>query len=271
MGTSQSSEGPGPGVALVPPWADDVDETSDEAERDEVAPEEAAETKPVPVAPAGRFRDSRTALGRFARSGNSQDLRRALRHYVQSGYGGSGTMTRRLGGTAATAGRLSTVLQSAGTVDGTDLRDRILANGSDANAVLDAIVDATSPADGTQDREAGRIAVRNALSALLERYPNADLLALEDAQRVFVIERYAALDVFGRLCLDLQKTVMNKSPDATIGLRRLRYIREFITEQVSAAFRRLEANGDRANSARVAQITRDALRETLTVFEEYTE
>jgi hypothetical protein len=254
-------------VALVPPWADDVTEAGDGAEDHE----DTAQAEPAPVAPAGRFRDSRTALGRFARSGNSQDLRRALRHYVQSGYGGSGTMTRRLGGTAATAGRLSTVLRSAGAVSGSDLRDRILASGGDANAVLDAIVDATSPADGTQDREASRIAVRNALSALLERYPDADLLALEDAQRIFVIERYAALDVYGRLCLDLQRTVMSKAPDATTGLRRLKYIREFVTAQVSAAFRTLEAQGQTANSARVAQVTRDALRETMRVFEEYTE
>jgi hypothetical protein len=87
---------------------------------------------------------------------------------------------------------------------------------------------------------------------------------------MFVIERYTALDVYGRLCLDLQKTVMDKAPDALTGVRRLKYIRAFVTEQVSAAFRSLELRGITPNTLSVARITREALRETLNVFEEYT-
>ena len=51
---------------------------------------------------------------------------------------------------------MGSMFQSGRTPDGTSLRDAALANGSDANAVLDAIVDAASPADGTQDKEASR-------------------------------------------------------------------------------------------------------------------
>ncbi|WP_211196009.1 hypothetical protein [Agromyces sp. H66] len=86
-----------------------------------------------------------------------------------------------------------------------------------------------------------------------------------------MIERYAARDVFGRFCLDLQKTILDKAPDAATGLRRLGYIREFIAEEVAAAFRELAAHNQSPSTERVARLTRDALRETLSVFEEYTE
>lgn len=269
MGTSQSSTGPGAGVALVPPWADDVPPDSQPDPSADNTTEEPDQSRPQEAPPA-RFRDTRRSLGNYARNGDSTDLRRALGHYVRSGYGGTTTMTRRLGGTAATAGRLGTMFQTGQTPDGTSLRDAALANGNDANAVLDAIVDTASPADGTQDKEASRLSIRNALSDLLVRFPEADLFALTEAQRNYVIERYAALDVYARFCLDLQKTVLDKAPDAVTGMRRLRYIREFIAEQVSASFRRIRESDASPTIRSIAQLTRAALRETLAVFEEYT-
>ncbi|WP_228032347.1 Qat anti-phage system associated protein QatB [Mycolicibacterium sp. P9-22] len=178
-------------------------------------------------------------------------------------------MTRRMGGTAATAGRLNGVLQSGRAPDGTELRDAILASGNDVNVVLDAIVDAASPADGTQDKESSRRAIRDALSDLLVRFPDADFFALTDAQRSFVIERYTALDVYGRFCLDLQKTIMDKSPDPATALRRLKEVREFIAEHVAAAFRTIRERGTPATISNVTLLTRDALRATFSVFEEY--
>ena len=269
MGTSQSSTGPGAGVALVPPWADDVPQDNPLDPSADNTPDEPDQNRPQEAPPA-RFRDTRRSLGSYARNGDSRDLRRALGHYVRSGYGGTATMTRRLGGTAATAGRLGSMFQSGRTPDGTSLRDAALANGSDANAVLDAIVDAASPADGTQDKEASRLSIRNALSDLLARFPDADLFALTEAQRNYVIERYAALDVYARFCLDLQKTVLDKAPDAVTGMRRLRYIREFISEQVSASFRKIRDESAAPTTRSIAQLPRSALTETLAVFEEYT-
>ncbi len=270
MGTSQSSSGPGGGVPLVPPWADDVDVLVVDGEG--VGPDstEPADQEPIPVAPRARFRDTRRALGEFVRSGNERGLHRAFGHYVRTGYGGTGTMARRMGGTATTAGRLNGVLQSGRAPDGTDIRDAILASGNDVNVVLDAIVDAASPADGTLDRECSRRAIRDALSDLLVRFPDADFFALTDAERSFVIERYTALDVYGRFCLDLQKTIMDKSPDPATGLRRLKQVREFIAEHVAAAFRAIRERRSPATTSNITQVTREALRATFGVFEEYT-
>lgn len=267
MGTSQSSKGPGPGVPLVPPWADEINPSTSS---DELSSENEEDTRKLdPLAPRARFRDARRGLGRFAGSGDDRYLRRTLGHYVRTGYGGSATMSRRLGSTAATAGRLNSVLQSGTTPDGRALRDAALASGSDVNVVLDAIVEATSPVDGTQDREMSRYSVRDALTDLLVRFPDADLLSLTDTQREFVIERYAARDVFGRFCLDLKKTILDKAPDPATALRRLRQIREFIGQQVAASFRTIREQRTEVTSASVSHLTVQALRDTFNVFEEY--
>ncbi|MET3953137.1 hypothetical protein ABIE52_000003 [Rhodococcus sp. OAS809] len=270
MGTSQSSSGPGSSVSLVPPWADDAQSQVESLDGDSSAAEEhPAQLPPAPLAPPRRFRDARRSLGRFAGTGARRDLERALAHYVSQGYGGSSTMARRLGATSANAARLNQVLSSGIQPDGTALRDETLATGSNADVVMDAIVEAVRPVDGTQDSEASRKAMRDALSDLLDRYPTADLLTLNDMQRQFVIERYAALDVYGRFCLDLQKSLMHKAPDAATALNRLKQIRAFITEHVAASFRSIREKGLPATTHSLSRLTKEALRETLGVFEEY--
>src|SRR5205823_4882150 len=67
---------------------------------------------PSPIAPPGRFGGARRSLGNFARSGDSSDMRRGVKHYIRSGYGGVGTAVRRFGGTASTADALNGALSS---------------------------------------------------------------------------------------------------------------------------------------------------------------
>lgn len=279
MGTSQSSAGPGARVALVPPWAADLP-PEPEPELDSPSPDP-SDTGPndiddpppgpatSPVAVPGRFRDARRALGRYARRGDTADLRRAVGHYVSSGYGGASTMGRRLAATSATANRLGSVVTSGQSPHGTDLRDQVLASGADANQIVDAIVEAVRPVDGTQDAEASRRAIGDALSDLLEQFPDADPLALDAAQRDFVIERYIALDVYNRFALDMQRTVIEKAPDATTALSRMKQIQAYIREQVAAGFRRVHDRGARPTSQGVSAMVRLALVETLLIFEEY--
>lgn len=277
MGTSQSSSGPAAGVALVPPWAADLpfesEPESPSTGPSDTEPNDAADppSDPVtsPVAIPGRFRDARRSLGSFARGGDTAALRRAVGHYVSSGYGGASTMGRRLAATSATASRLGGVVTSGRSPDGTDLRDQVLAYGADANRIVDAIVEAVRPVDGTQDAEASRRAVSDALSDLLKQYPDADLLALDAAQRDFVIERYTALDVYNRFALDMQRTVIEKAPNPTAALSRMKQIQAYIREQVAAGFRRVRERGATTTSQGVAAMVRSALAETLLIFEEY--
>lgn len=257
-------------MALVPPWADPVDaDLSNSIEPEDESVESDDTPRILPIAPPARFREARRCLGVFTTSGSVHDLRRALEHYISSGYGGGRLMTRRLGATVPTAGRLNSILASGTRPDGTSIIDEHLASGTNVHIVLDAIVDAARPGDGTQDTESARNAVRESLVALLARFPNADLLSLTNFQREFVIERYVALDIFGRFCLDMRATIMEKAEDAATGLIRIKQVRDYINEHVFAAFRRLRDQSRTVSSSSVTELTRQALRETFSIFEEY--
>lgn len=278
MGTSKSSTGPGPDVPLVPPWVPDLipPATQPDGGDDANVPDQQAPPTPVPGpvpnAPAGRFGSARRNLGSFARSGSADEMRRGLGHYVRKGYGGAATAARRMGGTARTAGALYSALSSAAAGQaippGSPFDPALLA-GSSANEIMDALVEAVRPVDGTQDAEAGRAAVRNALSELLGRFPDANLLELSEDQRLFAIERYVALDVYSRFNLDVGKTVKDRAPNSSAALSRLKDVKDYIKQTMSARFRDLRKAGEQLGARRIAEMARQALQDAFAVFEEY--
>lgn len=286
MGTSQSSSGSPSRVPLVPPWVPDPLPPNDKQDGDgkdaqdgedgqgQAAPvvQPMLATPPPALAPARRFGSARTRLGQFARSGSADDMRQGVGHYVKKGLGGSASAVRRFGGTVRTAGSLYGVLSSAAagqaSVYGSPFDPALLA-GRSADEVMDAVVEAVRPVDGTQDTESNRNAICTALSELLDRFPGADLLNLSQDQRLFAIERYLALDVYNRLRLDVGKAIQNKAPSVATALSRMRQIRDYVRETVAARFRALRTIGESLNTRRVAQMGAQALREAFEVFEEY--
>ena len=280
MGTSSSSSGSPSGTPMVPPWVPDpvppVDGPGDDegAPPESDAPDEAVQqpAQPVPIAPPARFGGARTRLGRFARTGLADDMRKGVGHYVHKGLGGSGTAVRRLGGTARTAGTLFGALSAAAAGQasgpGNELNPTILA-GRSADEIMSAVVEAVRPVDGTQDGEASRAAIGKALSELLTQFPDADLLNLSESQRMLAVERFIAWDVFNRFELDLGKTIQEKAPSVASALSRLKEVRDFITQTVAASFRKLSTDATALGSNKVAAIVRDALGLAIGVFEGY--
>jgi hypothetical protein len=143
--------------------------------------------------------------------------------------------------------------------------------GRSADEVMDAVVEALRPVDGTQDTEASRAAIKDALADVLTRFPDADLLNLEQQHRELAIERYVAADVFRRFELDLGKTIRDKAPDAVTGLGRLKEIRDYIRETVAASFRQLRDSMRQMLAGRITQIVQSALTDAFRVFEGYAE
>lgn len=289
MGTSASSKGPGGGVPMVPPWVSapvpanpppqdgtgngPVDNGKKNPDKDHVAsPNSQSIPYTSPVAPAGRFGGARRNFGKFSSTGDSRAMRRGLRHYLRTGYSGGRTAVQRFGGTASTAralyGALSTGAGGQTPTAGKPL-DRELLLGRSAREIMDAVVEAVRPADGTQDAEAARAAIKDALAELLTKFPEADLLNLSDDQRGFAIERFVAFDVFRRFHLDLGKVIHEKAPTATTALARLKEVKDYIKETVAAAFRNLRTAGSRLTADRVSEFVRDGLREAFQVFEGY--
>lgn len=260
---------------MVPPWVPDVDSPV-APEGDDltgVAPDAVSPpATPVPIAPAGRFGSTRRALGTFAQSGSGDAMRRGVGRYVATGLGGSGTASRRFGKTATIAGDLYRALGGTSSGPGeTPAIDRDILAGRTAREVIQAVAQAACESDGTQDAEASQRSINDALSELLERHPEADVLSLSEEQREFVIERFVSQDVYRRFVLDNGKHIQDRAPSASSALSRLKEIKEYIRETVSASFRKLRESGTRLRGSRVSQIVQRALRDAFEVFAEYAE
>ena len=283
MGTSVTSTGAPSNVPMTPPWtpdpiplSDDQTDSDGDGESQDSHDEAVAESSPSPaplgIAPRGRFGPARRGLGSFARSGSRPDMRRGVGHYFGKGLGGSRSASRRFGGTGRTAGALYDALSSTAAgrpfQPGSPLDPGRL-SGRSARDIMDAVVEAVRPVDGTQDAEASRQAVNEGLSDLLERYPDADLLNLREEQRLFVIERFIAQDVYNRLILDVGKAVQEKASTVSAALRRMRQIKDYIRETISARFRAIRATAPAITPRSVAQMATRALAQAFDVFEDY--
>jgi hypothetical protein len=281
MGTSQSSPGSPSGVPLVPPWVPDPEASPDNdainnghQNTGDSNAQNGNLMQPQPLAERGRFSPARRSLGNFARTGSGSDMRRGVGHYIRKGYGNSRRATQRFSGTARTASSLYDALSAAasGQAAAPDSPlDPALLSGRSADEIMDAVVEAVRPVDGTQDAEASRDAIRNAPSDLLNRFPEAELLNLSASQRAYVIERYTALDVYNRFRLDVGKTLQEKAPSAAAALSRLRDVKDYIVQTVASAVRQTQGGVQPLNARRIASMARQALRETFDVFEGYLE
>lgn len=283
MGTSKSSDGAPSGVPIVPPWVPAPPTPDDPSQEDPERPDDPTPKQPQqstqgpdplspPIAPRGRFGPARTSLGRFGASGSVNAMRRGIAHYVRKGLGGSTSAWRRFGGSARTAGTLYGALSSTAagqpSEPGSPLDPALLA-GRSAPEVMDAVVEAVRPVDGTQDTEASRRSIRNSLADLLERFPEADLLNLAEEQRLFAVERFLSEDVYHRVNLDVGNAVRDSAPSSLAALSRLREIRDYIRQAVAARFRGLRATRAALTTRTVSQMSSQALREVLAVFEDY--
>jgi hypothetical protein len=286
MGTSQSSAGSPPGVPMVPPWVppppasegepgqppENGDASPDGPAQANAAPPESAgrlESGAVtsPMAPSGRFRGARQGLGSFVETGDARAMRRGVGHYVRTGYGGAPTAIKRFGGTIASANALYAALTPSGAGGGVAAEAAI--EGKTAAEVRDALIESVRPVDGTLDAESTRAALSDAWAELLERFPEADLANLTDEQRLVVVERFVANDVFRRLELDVGQAILAKAQTAAIAVTRLAEIREYVQQTVATAFRERALRSGRVTQQNIASVVRDALRRTFTVFEEY--
>lgn len=283
MGTSSSSKGSPSNVPMVPPWVPDLppevpppSPPSIDIEAGEDGNEPASPSTPIGdrarLAPPGRFGAARTNLTSFARNNDRTAMRRGIGQYVSQGYGGSGTATRRMGGTILSSEMLFSALSggagNAFQAPGAPLDPAVLA-GQSADEVMDAVTDAVRPVDGTQDAESSRAAIQDALADTLDRFPDADLLNLTNEQKEYAVEVFVASDIYGRLFLDLGTKVIESAPSTSAGLGRLKEIRDYVRETVAASFRSLREKGVSLSKGRVSSVVREAIRETFIVFEGY--
>ena len=293
MGTSQSSNGSPSGTPMVPPWTPDVPSSQgSDADVDGDASDDSPNTgrppptdgnedsldqggnKGSPIAPPSRFGGARRNMGGYARTGDSSSMKKGLGQYIRKGYGGSATATRRLASTAITAQSLFSALSTGDnnnySSEGGALDPSAL-SGKTAYEVMDIIVEAVAPVDGTQDTEASRESIKDALADLLNAHPDANLNDLSAEQKELAIERFVSGDVFRRIDLDLGKCIREKAPNTSSALGRLKEIKDYVRETVSSAFRSLKEIGHVITNNTVVGIVQNSIKETCEVFEGYAE
>ena len=294
MGTSASSRGPGsgPDVPIVPPWVDNPPALPQpQAPSPQVpvpglpqpsgpqspagpqpnSPPPVAQPQPSPPSQPGRWRGARTSLGRFAAGGadRGKHLRPGLAHYSRSGMGGSGNAARRMGGSARSAGALHDALTSLAnrqplTVD-LGIDPLALAGLAPAE-IVDVLVDAIRPIDGTQDAEATRDSVSRALSEILAQ--NNDVTTLTPQQIDQVTASTLGHDVAHRIELDVGKAIVDKAPTKGEGLDRLQEMKDYVREVVVAAYAEERQRNGAVGRAVIERISRDAIEQAFAVFEE---
>lgn len=266
MGTSSSSSGPGGGVPLVPPWVPDTGAPAAVGKQEPASPEQ--------VAPSARFGPARRNLGDFARSRDRSSLRRGLASYVRRGLGGAKSATHRMGGAAARSGTLFGTLDSlrTGSMDPAQLGfDAAGLVGKSAREIIDRVARFVSPSDGTQDAEASQRAVNAALSDLLDAVPDVDIASLTADQIDWVLERHVVYEIVQRIELDVGKAIVDKAPSPATAIDRMKEVREYVEESVSAAFRSHRQSGAPLNASAATKLTSNVIHDTFAVFEEYVE
>jgi hypothetical protein len=226
---------------------------------------------PVGEAPARRFVDARTAVGKFIRTGERSQLRKGLGHYVRKGYRGSGIATARMGQSATSAGRAYEIL--SGLADGIRTPQQIgfdpaLLAGAPVDDVIDALVDAICTNDTTLDDIAGREAVSDALSEVLGENPDLDPFAMppEHIQEVWL--RTLAYHVFEDLMLDLGTGLQNGAAgDAVLFNDRKFEIRAFILENYREQLEAFDTQGRVLDRASCDAIAREVNGQVFHVYE----
>lgn len=303
MGTSASSTGPGSNVPLIPRWVAPVAPPPPPVPPPvpPAIPPPDIPTPPLParpqdpsgnptpavplppplppgaplqvqLAPPRRFLGTRLLLGRFARTGSRADLRRGLGRYVRDGLTGSAAGARRMAATARTASALYNTLSAlqTGQATRTDLGvDPATLAGRTAKEIMDVVMEAIRPSDGTQDAEANRQSIAIATADLLDQFPNADLTALLPDQIELLVERYVAHDLCQRVELDVGSQIETKAPDAATAVRRLEEMKDFVAAEVHSVLQARRDRGERLQRDRVATLITDCMQEIFRVFEEY--
>jgi hypothetical protein len=210
MGTSRSKPDSPPERPFIPPWADQdpappppapdanpppgqPTPPDGQAQPPALAPQ--PQLQPADIAPRGRYSGFRTALGRFASSGDRGEARTALGHWARTSTGGSRTGAARVARAARSGGAALAGVARAGAglppVAGA-LDVRTLA-GLSIDVAIDRIVDAFCP-PGILDEDVARLAIGEALATALSGIDTFDPAAL-DANSV----RVATLTFVGEL------------------------------------------------------------------------
>lgn len=243
MGTSQSKRDSGAGRSLVPAWADQDPVAPGSAPANPAAPAQAppppsatppaAGPTPSPsqLTPTGRFKGFRSALGRFAKTGDRREARTALGRWARKSTGGARAGSAKVARAARTGGAALAGLSRASTnqvpaaPNALDIRSLA---GMPAEAAIDRIVDAFCP-PGILDEDLARMAMGEALVVALDGADTFDPAAINDRAVQVAALTFAAELVFLQVAGDAGQALAS-APSPAAAVQRESDLRSLIRE-----------------------------------------
>lgn len=272
MGTSTSSKGPGSSVSLDPPWLDDIvgGIGSGSAVPLTGGTVPASPAVPTGIAPPNRYGDARRAFGKFAKTGNTEQLRKAIGHYSSRGSGGAGASANRMRASTSAGAALFSFLDAVGqgtTPEARQWVDNLRANNPSAEDVVDAIVRELAPPGGSADEESLRDSMDHALSELIKDDPSIDPLSMEVDNIWELMKGYLANEAGNRLCFDLGPIFENFQLDPRTAVQREREMRRFLKNEIGAHVELLRYTVANPSRSQLDSILQEALKMTFELFE----
>lgn len=288
MGTSTSSAGAGAGSPFDPPWLDSAGEGIDDSNSDTQLPpasdgasvsdadsdsnDESSEqtsdsvTPTSDIAPSGRYKEARTQMGRFMRTGDQRDAARAMGSFVRKGLGGTAKAASRMRMSSQAAAALAGFLTQVR--EGTDptINDWVASARARGLSAEDAALEVISqivPAGGSVDEESAKHAMNQAIIHLYEVDPTTDIFALTNEQISALMGYTLAFDVYNRVQLELGRVFEKLKFSAHVVQDRLAQVQDYILVVVKDAMTNVR-NSSKPRSVR--DISALALRNALEIF-----
>lgn len=249
MGTSQSSNGPGGGSPLVPPWADDQTQQP--------------QTTPQPA----RFMGFRLSLGQFVSGGDRSHLRTAVGHYARKASGGGSNAARRMGSVTQAGAGLFGALAGLPAGPGEVTIDLGSLTGLPCELAISAITQALATEDGDSDKI--RAAMNRALTEALDGVETFDPQSITDNVIVDTMIGYLSESIFLQMVSDSGKA-WNKADSPLQAVRAETELRELIKVVVDKHLApQLTSNVRKLSRQQMAQIERQAVVDAWSEWEAY--
>lgn len=298
MGTSISSSGPGGKIPFDPPWLNEDDipdntnqpqEENDQPHEDENKPQEEDDqshgnegqlnpqievSSLTNLAPPRRFLSAKRNFKQFMRNGSQESLGKALGGYSEKGMGGSSRVVRRMQRSTNIGVNIYSSFQNirSGKNDDAKTSDLIRYLRSEQRSTEDiknAFIRHILPDGGSLDEESCRNSLYQAMSDLLKKEPDIDLVRLEDVDIWFLIEKFIVHEIVHRIAIDLGQITESKEYSPIVVVNRRKKMTKYVQAVMSVKFTKIKSDNHRSNitSAEMKKILNSVLKETFDVFE----
>ncbi|WP_428718865.1 Qat anti-phage system associated protein QatB [Undibacterium curvum] len=292
MGTSTSSAGAGSGSPFDPPWLDSAGESIDDSHADSMLPpqgdepEGGSEDNQSPgntdgdasqsnagdqesgsnTAPSGRYKEARTSMGRFMRTGDRSDAARAIGSFVRKGLGGASKAASRMRTSSQVAAALGGFLTQVRDATDPTINEWVTsarARGLSAQDAALEVINQIVPSGGSVDEESAKHAMNQAIIHLYEVDPSTDIFALTNEQISSLMGYTLAFDVYNRVQLELGRVFEKLKFSAQVVQERLAQVQDYVLVVVRDAMQKVQNSGQPRS---VRDISNSTLRKALEIF-----